>query len=95
MIEILRFGLRPGADQAAFLAADRALQTDFAYHQPGLLRRTTARAADGSWVVIDLWRSEREADACERRWPDDPVTARFMSFLDHSTVRTERFSELD
>jgi len=95
VIEILRFGLRPGADERAFVAADKTLQTDFAYHQPGLLRRTTARAADGGWVVIDLWRSERDADACEQRWRDDPVAARFMSFLDRTTVRTERFSELD
>jgi len=95
VIEILRFALRPGADEAAFFAADRRVQTDFAYLQPGLLRRTTARGADGGWVVIDLWRSAGEADACDQRWGNDPAATEFMSYVDRSTVRTERFTTLD
>jgi hypothetical protein len=65
VIEIMRFRLPPGADEAAFLAADRRVQEEFAYHQPGLLRRTTARGQDGGWIVIDLWRSAADADACD------------------------------
>jgi len=95
MIEILRFRLRPDADEAAFLAADREVQTGFAYHQPGLLRRTTARSGDGGWIVIDFWRSEGEADACEARWGHDAIAAAFLSFVDRPTVRSERFTELD
>jgi hypothetical protein len=91
IVEILSFRLGPGADEAAFLAADQAVQTEFASRQPGLQRRTTARAADGTWVVIDLWQSEADADACDAIWADDPVTAAFMSFVDKSTVRSERY----
>jgi hypothetical protein len=64
VIEIMRFRLAPGRDEAEFIAADRRLQQEFAYQQPGLVRRTTARGADGDWVVIDLWRSAADADAC-------------------------------
>lgn len=39
MIEILRFRLGPDTDEAIFLAADRRVQEEFAYHQPGLLDR--------------------------------------------------------
>jgi hypothetical protein len=97
MIEIMRFRLAPESDAAsetAFLEADQTLQEEFAYRQPGLVRRTTARAEDGTWVVIDLWRSAEDADACARRWDDDPVAQRFMAFVDRSTLSTERFMQL-
>ena len=95
MIEILTFRLAEGVDEADFLAADRQLQTAFAYRQPGLLRRTTARSAGGEWVVIDLWRSADDADACDERWSGDGVAARLMSFIDRATVRTARYHTLD
>lgn len=95
MIEIMTFRLAAGVDVDAFRAADRSVQTDFAYRQPGLLRRTTARADDGSWIVIDLWRSSSDADATTARWGDDPVTAAFMSLVDGDSVRTERYATLD
>ena len=95
VIEIMRFRLAQGCDEAKFIAADRRLQQEFAYQQPGLLRRTTARGADGDWVVIDLWRSAADADACAARWDSDPVVAAFMALVDASSVTSERFQQLD
>lgn len=95
MIEILSFRLAPDADETAFLRADRRVQTEFAYHQPGLVRRTTARGPDGDWIVIDLWRSEADAGACDARWGQDQVTATFMSFLDPASTSTRRYATLD
>lgn len=95
VIEIMRFRLAPGCDEAKFIAADHRLQQEFAYQQPGLLRRTTARGADGDWVVIDLWRSAADADACAARWDSDPVVAAFMAVVDASSVTSERFQQLD
>ncbi|HUK70825.1 MAG TPA: hypothetical protein VLW50_19040 [Streptosporangiaceae bacterium] len=95
MIEIMSFRLVAGADEAAFIAADRKVQTEFAYQQAGLLRRTTARSDDGGWIVIDLWRSQRDADARDERWGHDQVTAEFISFIDAATVRTDRYATLD
>lgn len=92
---MLVFDLVDGADVDAFLAADKRVQTDFAYQQPGLLRRTTARADGGSWLVLDLWSSAEAADACDDRWKSDPVAQEFMAFVDPATVRTARFEELD
>ena len=91
----MRFRLPPGADREAFLAADRRVQQEFAYQQPGLLRRTTARGEDGGWIVIDLWRSPADADACDARWDHDPVPQGFMALLDRSSVTVERYQELD
>ena len=93
VIEIMRFRLPPGADETAFLAADRSVQDEFASRQPGLLSRTTARGEDGSWIVIDLWRSAADADACDVRWERDPVPQAFMALLDRSTVTVQRYHE--
>jgi hypothetical protein len=95
VIEILSFRLISGASEEAFLAADKRVQTEFAYQQPGLLRRTTARADNGEWAVIDLWRSTRDADACDAKWGEDDATTDFMTFVDRSTMSVARYRELD
>jgi hypothetical protein len=95
MIEIMRFRLSPGSSEEAFRSADRRLQSEFAYQQPGLLRRTTAAGADGDWVVVDLWRSEADADAATERWADDQAAAAFMSFVDRPTLHVDRYTTLD
>jgi hypothetical protein len=97
-IETMTFRLTSGADDRAFLAADKRLQSDFAYQQPGLLRRTTARGHGdraGDWIVIDLWRSSADADACAARWNGDPVAQEFMSFVDRDSVEVRRYTDLD
>jgi len=91
----MRFRLAAGVEEEAFLRADRSLQEEFAYQQPGLLRRTTARDDAGNWIVIDLWRSAADAAACATRWESDQVARRFMDLVDGATVRTERYVQLD
>ena len=91
----MTFRLKDGADEAAFLLADKRLQAEFAYQQPGLARRTTARGDDGQWIVIDLWRSADDADACARRWDTDPIVAEFMALVDGPSVVTSRYDTLD
>ena len=95
VIEVMAFRLAAGAGEAEFLAADREVQTGFAYQQPGMVRRTTARGAGGGWIVIDLWQSEADADACAARWDDDPLPRRFMALVDPDSVRTARYTTLD
>jgi hypothetical protein len=95
VIEILRFKLAPGVDDADFVAADKRLQAEFAYQQPGLLRRTTARGAEGEWVVIDLWHSWADADRCDGVWGQDQVSDHFQSLVDRATMQVHRYNELD
>jgi hypothetical protein len=94
VIEIMRFRLMPEAGREDFLAADKRLQSDFAYRQPGLLRRTTAEGDEGQWIVIDLWASIEDADRCAVRWKADPVAQDFMGLVDPSSVVVERFFDL-
>lgn len=95
IIEILRFQLSRGTDEAAFLEADRRVQTEFAYQQPGMLRRTTAKGPDGTWVVVDLWRSAPDAERCDALWSQDPATDTFRALIDPNSVTTERYETLD
>ncbi len=94
MIEITRFRPQAGTDAADVLDADARLQAEFAYQQPGLLRRTTARAADGEWVVITLWRAAADADASADRSTDDPIVHTFMELVDAATLQISRYEDI-
>jgi hypothetical protein len=95
VIETMTFRLAAATDEAAFLAADARVQTEFAYHQTGLARRTTARGRDGDWIVVDLWGSDADADACAGRWDADAAAQAFMALVDRDSVRTRRYATLD
>ena len=95
VIETTTFRLAPTTERSAFLAADRQVQTEFAYQQPGLLRRTTAQGDGGEWIVVDVWRSAADADACAARWDEDPCASAFMALVDEGTVSTRRYATLD
>ena len=95
VIEMFVFSLVPGTDEAAFLEADQRVQTEFSYQQPGLVRRTTARADNGDWLVLLLWGSGSDAEAASARFGGDSITAAFRALIDPSTMRTRRFETLD
>lgn len=95
MIEVMTFGLRPGVASEAFLAADRELQTEFCYQQPGLMRRTVARSEGDRWLALTLWTSAEAADAASERGAADPVARRFSELVEPASRRVERYWELD
>ena len=98
LIQVMTFRLVDGADEAAFVEADKRVQTDFAYQQPGLVRRTTARGdgkRPGEWITIGLWHSADHADAAGGRWGDDPSAHALMAFVDPDSVEVRRYVDLD
>jgi hypothetical protein len=98
VIETMTFRLAGDGDEGAFLAVDKRLQTEFAYQQPGLVRRTTARGVGqraGEWIVVDLWESAAAADACARLWDGDPLAQEMMGFVDRASVDVRRYADLD
>jgi hypothetical protein len=95
VIAVTRFRLREGVDEADFRAADARYQTEFAYRQPGLLRRTTASSADGEWIVIDLWRASSDAQGCRRRAADDPIARAHAAMVEPASVVAAAYLELD
>lgn len=95
MIEVTRFRLREGVDEADFREADARYQMEFAYRQPGLLRRTTASSEEGEWAVIDLWRTPGDADASRRRASGDPVAQVHAAMVEPASVEAATYLELD
>src|SRR3954452_16757421 len=102
VLEICTFTLSAGAlsadamsaDEAAMRAADERMQTDFAYQQQGLRRRTTARDDEGRWCVVSLWTSRDEASAAEEAAKTNEVAQNFWSLVDPESVSVQRFTLL-
>lgn len=95
VIEIMAFTLADGVEDDAFMAADGAVQTGFAYRQQGIIRRTTGRANDGSWLVMTLWSSHADAEASSAVGAENDLVRRFMSMIDPATKRLKRFETFD
>ena len=81
VIEIQTFQLADGVDPAVFVEADARAQTEVAYRQSGLVRRTTAK--------VTLWASNEQADAATS------ALAGLSAFVDRATLRTARYRPLD
>ncbi len=92
LIEINTFRLADGVSDDAFLALDERVRTGYLYHQPGLVRATTARADDGGWVVILVWDSEESADAGAAKVGGDPTYAELSKLLDQATLQQRKYT---
>lgn len=95
VVETLTFRLAPGSEEPAFLEADRAVQDELVPNQPGFWRRTTARAADGEWLVVTLWSDPEHAEAFAGQWERSPLARRFLALVDRESVRSGRYTTLD
>jgi hypothetical protein len=87
VIEHRTFRLRDGVDVAAFLAADARFTEDVAYQQPGIARRTLARAEDGEWLVETLWWTMAHAISAVH------ADASLDAFIDAATVQVRRYDD--
>ena len=95
MIEILTFRLADGVDPAAFTALDARIQTEVAYQQPGLRRRTTGRNGDGRWLILQVWTSSDAAAAGRAALDGSALGADLDALIDVGSVHLERFEGLD
>jgi hypothetical protein len=94
MIEITTFRLHDGADVELFSALDEQLQTEFFYFQPGLQRRTTARAENGEWASIIVWDSEDCADAAIDKTEEFTLFEEVLAMMDLMTIESCRYNTL-
>ena len=95
VIEILTFRLASGVDVAAFVALDARVQTEVAYQQPGLLRRTTGRNGEGRWLILQVWASTEAAAAGRDALTESAVWAGLDAMIDADSVHLERFEGID
>jgi hypothetical protein len=92
VIEIMTFRLLGGADESAFRIVDGRVQVEFAYRQPGLLRRTLGRR-DDRWLVLQVWTSVEAADAAAAAFDDSELGAEFIAHVDPESLSVERFTD--
>jgi hypothetical protein len=95
MIEILTFVLRAGVDDERFVAVDARVQTEFAYQQPGIARRTTGRNDDGRWLVLHVWVNEEAATDAHTAFDASELGGEFTSLIDPDSIRCECFAGLE
>jgi hypothetical protein len=93
-IEVTTFHLADGTGEAAFLNSDRAVQAELGPRE-GFVRRTTARAEDGAWLVITLWRTPGDADRSGQSPFEKPTAQSFAELVDASSLETRRYRSLD
>jgi heme-degrading monooxygenase HmoA len=95
VIELRTFRLSDDGSEGAFLEADARAQTEFAYQQPGLVRRTTAQSGDGEWLVVTVWSSQDDAERAETRAPHHPAVQALRALVDADGASVRRYQTLD
>ena len=75
VLEVENFTLAAGIDAPAFRALDEQMQEWCYVNRPGLARRTTARAEDGTYVVITLFGEASQANGSYYKNTDAVVSA--------------------
>lgn len=86
VLEVETFTLAAGIDALAFRALDEQMQEWCYVNRPGLARRTTARAEDGTYVVITLFDEASQAVSTYYKNTDaDAVVAAWSAAITESS----------
>lgn len=93
MFEILTFRLAPGVDAQTFRALDQRIQVEFAYQQPGIIRRTLGRHDDGRWLAFTIWADPESASAAQQAFDESDLGREFAAMA--TDVAVERFRGAD
>ena len=93
VIEVVRFQLAAQVSPTDFLVLDQAVERQHVAKQPGFLRRESAFAPGGEWLVIVHWASTADADASMNSFASAPAAAEFMKNLDANTMTMQRFTK--
>jgi hypothetical protein len=94
VIEITRFRLNDATSVEDFVAVNAKYQTDFAYQQVGLRRRTVAPGLDGEWLSLTFWGSKADAHRANEEAAHSSVAQAFAACMETSSKTVEYFKEL-
>jgi len=94
IVELLTFRPRAGVTEDELRAAEARVYEDFAMHQRGIVRRTTARSEDGEWLVVQLWYDLECADAAATAAAAHPATAALHALAEPESLATRRYEDL-
>ena len=88
----MTFRLQPGVDDDVFVAADAVIQANFAYQQPGIVRRTLARSDDNTWLINTIWASNEAAHAAAEAFAAADLGSDFLALIDDATIEVRAFT---
>ena len=89
------FRLIDGVSDEKFKEIDARFQEDFAYQQKGMLRRTTAKGEDGTWLVMTMWDSAESSDGPKNITDSGKAALTAMhEVIDFDTHKLERYFTL-
>jgi hypothetical protein len=94
VFEIITFRLADGVDPAVFRTVDGRVQVEFAYQQPGLLRRTLGRR-DQTWLVLQIWTTSEAAHAASVAFDATPSGREFLALIDRDSLVVDRYEGVD
>jgi hypothetical protein len=94
VIEVTRFRLNVATSVEDFVAINARYQTDFAYQQEGLRRRTVAPGLGAEWLSLTVWGSKSDARRAEGAAALSIVAKEFEACLEPSSKTVEYFKEL-
>jgi hypothetical protein len=93
VLEVETFTLVAGINALAFRALDEQMQEWCYVNRPGLARRTTAKADDGTYVVITLFGEASQSDSSYYK-NTDAVVAAWSSAITESSRSVAVYSLL-
>ena len=100
VIEIAMFNLAPGATVEKFAPIDHAMERNYISKQPGFIRRESGAGDNGGWLVVNHWKTVKDAEAAMVAFGSAPETQAFLNALDAKSminrhyVKTASVSEL-
>ncbi len=94
MIEVKTFRLRSAVDIATFEALDERWRQEFVYRQPGIVRQTTARSDDGTWIHLTVWDNANLASAAASAATSDCAAIELDAAVEPGSIDVRRFSTL-
>jgi hypothetical protein len=93
VLEVETFTLAAGVDAVVFRALDEQMQEWCYVSRPGLARRTTAHAENGTYVVITLFGEASQADSSYYK-NTDAVVATWSAAITESSRSVAVYSLL-
>jgi hypothetical protein len=85
VIQIVRFRLNDGVENAAFRALNERFQREVAPKLPGLVRREATVSEDGEWVLVLRYTDLESAHKAGRSDTSD-LSRAFMTMINMSTM---------
>ena len=85
VLEVVLFKLKPGADDAAFLAASEAVMPDLRAMR-GFIRRELFKDTDGRWMDTVHWQSLDDAHRAAEAFLGLPCAQTLIALIDEPSI---------